>query len=153
MILKGWKKDQLTQNLKTVQLNKSGDVVLTRRENKNNHRKFEGSSRKYKQQPKKAQTSEKTKRWKSNAVSWACWRLALFWKGELEAVVVYREGGGRWCGEGEVGSAAKLKQNQPRAQHADTPTYYRAAGTSRQLNYRSPRGPSTTLKMKLSENI
>lgn len=68
-------------------------------------------------------------------------------------MVVYREGGWEVVWGGGVGSAAKLKQNQPRAQHADTPTYYRAAGTSRQLNYRSPRGPRTTLKMKLSENV
>lgn len=117
--------------------------------NKNNHRKFEGSSRKYKQQPEKAQTSEKTKRWNRSFSSPTPSPLSLLTtrfilKGWTRSCGgLQGGGGGRWCGEGEVGSAAKLKWNQPRAQHADTPTHYRAAGTSRQLNYRSPRGPRT----------
>lgn len=54
---------------------------------------------------------------------WACWRLALFWKGELEAVVVYREGEvGGGVGRGRWGLQPNLNET---SRERNTPTHQR----------------------------
>lgn len=55
---------------------------------------------------------------------WACWRLALFWKGELEAVVVYREGEvvGGGVGRGRWGLQPNLNKT---SRECNTPTHQR----------------------------